>query len=66
MSLLDLPLELLDEIINLTYPFDIEAFALSCKAVYVRSVSQLTRHNALEKTWRSTTTNYHRGAILRI
>jgi hypothetical protein len=67
MALLDLPLELLDEIIDLTLPFGIEAFALSCKAVHTRAASQIQRHNSLKQQWRCIAfSNNRRAGILRI
>ena len=54
MSLVDLPLELLDKIIDLTLPHGIEAFTLTCKAVYNCAESQIKRHNALKRQWKHT------------
>lgn len=55
MGLLDMPPEILDLIIDLTLPGGLEGFALSCKAVYARSKSQIDRHNALRREWGHTT-----------
>ena len=67
MALLDLPVEILDQIIGLTLPSGIEAFALCCKAVHTRAASEILRHNSLKQQWRCTAiTNHHRGDILRI
>ena len=67
MALLDLPLELLDEIIDLTLPSGIEGLALCCKAVHTRAASQIQRHNSLKQQWKHTTiSNHHRAYILRI
>ena len=49
MGLLELPPEILDEIISLTPPHGFESFVLSCKTVYVRAGSQIKRHNAFRK-----------------
>jgi hypothetical protein len=54
MSLEDLPLELLNKIVDLTLPHGIEAFALTCKAVYKCAESQIKRHNALKQQWKHT------------
>jgi hypothetical protein len=67
MALLDLPVEILDEIIDLTLPSGIEAFALCCKAVYTRAATQIQRHNSLKQRWRCTAfSNNRRAGILRI
>lgn len=58
MRLLDIPPELLDLIIDATVPDGLESFALSCKAVYERAISQIAHHNQLKKRW-SHTTNAH-------
>ena len=64
MELLDLPLEILDEIIELTLPNGIEAFALCCKSVHARAASQILRHNSLKKRWKCTTvSNGRRGMV---
>ncbi|KAF2202682.1 hypothetical protein GQ43DRAFT_391657 [Delitschia confertaspora ATCC 74209] len=54
MRLLDLPGELIDEIINYTCPDGLESFALSCKAVYQRAYTQMEKHNALRTQWQHT------------
>lgn len=54
MSLLDLPLEILDVIMDLSLPDGIEGFALSCRAIYERAAPQIRRHNALKHKWRIT------------
>ncbi len=54
MRLLDLPVELLDQIIGLTMPSGIEAFALCCKSVYARATSTIREHNSLKRQWRCT------------
>jgi hypothetical protein len=67
MKLLDLPVEIIDEIIDLTLPSSFEPFALCCRAIYTRASSKIARHNSLKKRWRCTTIGYrHRGDILRI
>ncbi|KAF2834030.1 hypothetical protein CC86DRAFT_312307, partial [Ophiobolus disseminans] len=67
MELLDLPVELLDQILDLTLPSGLESFALSCKAVYARAAAQILRHKTLKQQWRRTTfTNHHRGDLFRI
>jgi hypothetical protein len=67
MHLLDLPLEILDEIISLTLPCSIESFVICCKAVYARAASQIKRHNALKRQWRYTSrTSTHHGFTLRM
>ncbi|KAF2257899.1 hypothetical protein CC78DRAFT_166694 [Lojkania enalia] len=53
MSLLELPLEILDEIIWLSLPSGIESLALTCKVVYARAAPQIERHNALKRQWRN-------------
>ena len=67
MNLLDLPLEILDEIIGLTLPSGIEGFALCCRAVNARALSQLRRHNTLKRQWKYTShTSTRRGDTLRM
>ncbi|KAF2728422.1 hypothetical protein EJ04DRAFT_477406, partial [Polyplosphaeria fusca] len=52
MDLLDLPPEVLDEIIAQTLPFGLESFALSCKTVWQRAASAIKRHNELKAQWK--------------
>ncbi|KAH7119590.1 hypothetical protein B0J11DRAFT_64141 [Dendryphion nanum] len=52
MGLLDLPLEVLDEVIALSLPEGIEALAVTCKAVYQRAGSRIHQHNTLKREWR--------------
>lgn len=52
MGLLQLPGELIDEIITFTIPHGFESFALSCKTIYRRATAQLDRHNRLRRLWR--------------
>ncbi|CAI6302360.1 unnamed protein product [Periconia digitata] len=54
MGLLDIPVEILDEILDLSLPLGIEGLALSCKAIYQRAAPQIRQHNALRRTWRCT------------
>lgn len=64
MGLLDLPLEVLDEIIALSLPDGIESLALSCKAIYQRAFSRIREHNTLKSQWRHVhinTTHYCNG-----
>ncbi|KAF2865563.1 hypothetical protein BDV95DRAFT_586042 [Massariosphaeria phaeospora] len=51
MALLDLPLEILDAIIDCTLPAGLESFVLSCKSLYRRAAGQIERHNALRRRW---------------
>ena len=67
MGLLDLPGELLDEIITLTLPDGLESFVLSCKTVYVRAGTQIAYHNKLKEQWRyASTPSNDRGKALHI
>jgi hypothetical protein len=67
MGLLDLPLEVLDEIVSLTLPSGIEGFVLCCRAVNSRALSQLQRHNSLKRQWKYTShTSARRGDTLRM
>jgi hypothetical protein len=67
MGLLDLPLEILDDIIDRTLPSGIESFALCCTAVHARAASQIRRHNALKRQWKHTShTGPRRGDTLQI
>ena len=54
MKLLNLPYELLDEIITQTLPNGFEALSLTCKTIYARVASQAERHAALKRRWRHT------------
>jgi hypothetical protein len=54
MGLLNLPLEIIDDILDLTLPAGIEGFVLSCKTVYRRAAPQLRRHKELKQRWRCT------------
>ncbi|KAH9861460.1 hypothetical protein J1614_011206 [Plenodomus biglobosus] len=54
MRLLDLPLEVIDLIIDRSIPEGIENFALSCSAVYQRARSQIQHHNAFRRKWGTT------------
>lgn len=49
MGLLQLPGELLDEIITQTIPNGFISFALSCKQIYGRATDQIERHNRLRQ-----------------
>ncbi|KAF2742552.1 hypothetical protein M011DRAFT_412394 [Sporormia fimetaria CBS 119925] len=49
MGLLDLPGELIDEIIDLTLPDGLEGFVLSCRAVHQRAAVQIKRHSRLKR-----------------
>jgi hypothetical protein len=55
MKLLDLPVEIIDEIISQSLPSGFEAFALCCHAIYTRAVPKITRHNSLKRRWMCTT-----------
>jgi hypothetical protein len=52
MGLLDLPLEIIDVIIDLSLPLGIESFVLTCKALHGRAKKQIQRHNALSRRWK--------------
>ena len=54
MGLLQLPFEILDDIIRLTLPSEFEALALSCKAVHACAARHAQRHNALKRQWKYT------------
>jgi hypothetical protein len=49
MGLLQLPGELLDDIIDQTLPHGLESFVLCCRAVYGRARNQILRHNRLKR-----------------
>jgi hypothetical protein len=67
MKLLDLPVEIIDQILDLTLPSGFESFVLSCKAVYARAGAQIQRHNTLKQQWRLTTfTNRYRDNMFHI
>jgi hypothetical protein len=51
MSLLDLPPEILDLIIDVAGPSGLESFVLSCKAIYQRATLQIAHHNELKRIW---------------
>jgi hypothetical protein len=53
-SLLDLPSEIIDNIIDLSLPAGIEGLVLTCKALYGRAKTQIERHNRLRR-WRCAT-----------
>ncbi|CBY02357.1 hypothetical protein LEMA_P011440.1 [Plenodomus lingam JN3] len=55
MRLLDLPLEIIDLIIDRSTPEGLESFALSCTSVYQRARPRLQHHNASKRRWGSTT-----------
>jgi hypothetical protein len=57
MGLLDIPLEIVDVIIDLCLPLGIESLALTCKALHERARSQIQLHNKLKRRWKRTT-NY--------
>ncbi|KAF2635230.1 hypothetical protein P280DRAFT_198024 [Massarina eburnea CBS 473.64] len=59
MRLIDLPLEMLDNILDLSLPSGLEGLALSCKAMYERATPQIRRHNELRRKWRRTSN--HQG-----
>ncbi|KAK5125759.1 hypothetical protein LTR85_012035 [Meristemomyces frigidus] len=52
MALLNLPPELLDDIIGHTLPDGLESFALSCKTVYAIGKEHIARHNAYKREWK--------------
>ena len=52
MSLLDLPPEIIDYILDFAGPSGIEGLVLSCKAVYERASTQIESHNSLRRRWR--------------
>ncbi|KAF2794588.1 hypothetical protein K505DRAFT_324675 [Melanomma pulvis-pyrius CBS 109.77] len=58
MCLLDLPPELLSGIIDLTFSYDLESFALTCRTVYRCAKSQIARHNSLKRQWKHTSNAY--------
>ncbi|KAF1961038.1 hypothetical protein CC80DRAFT_489248 [Byssothecium circinans] len=60
MSLLDLPVEILDTILDLSLPSGLEGLVLSCRAIYERAGSQIRRHNELKRKWRHTTNHQSR------
>lgn len=67
MELLDLPFEIIDQILDLTLPSGFESFVLSCKAIHARAGDQIQRHAALKQQWRCTIiTNHYRGDLFRI
>jgi hypothetical protein len=49
MGLLQLPGELLDDIITRTIPLGFQNFVLSCKTIYARGQRQIERYNRLQK-----------------
>ncbi|KAK5733641.1 hypothetical protein LTR17_009494 [Elasticomyces elasticus] len=51
MLLLELPVELLDKIIELTLPDSLESFALSCKTVYSVGRDYVRSHNLHKQRW---------------
>ncbi|KAK5739268.1 hypothetical protein LTR17_005374 [Elasticomyces elasticus] len=53
MLLLELPVELLDTIIELTLPDGLESFALSCKTVYGVGKDHVRTHTLYKRLWRS-------------
>ncbi|OAL51607.1 hypothetical protein IQ07DRAFT_385962 [Pyrenochaeta sp. DS3sAY3a] len=55
MPLLDLPLEILDLIIDHAPPTGFESFVLSCRTIYGRAGSQIQQHNAMKREWAHTT-----------
>jgi hypothetical protein len=61
MGFLDLPGELLDEIIDLTLPSGLESFVLSCKTIYRRAAMQIAQHNEFRKLWRYASTPSNDG-----
>lgn len=52
MGLLDLPPELLDEVVTLTILDGFESFVITCKAVHVRAAPQIKRYNAIQRLQR--------------
>ncbi|KAF2497088.1 hypothetical protein BU16DRAFT_507952 [Lophium mytilinum] len=67
MGLLDLPAEILTEIINHTVPSGIEALSLCCKGLYAHASKQIQQHNALKQQWNYTShTGIRRGDTLRM
>ncbi|TKA28448.1 hypothetical protein B0A50_03915 [Salinomyces thailandicus] len=51
-TLLDLPIELIDDIAVWTAPEGIEGFLLSCKAVYDIGKGHIARHNRYKRRWK--------------
>ncbi|KAF2801224.1 hypothetical protein K505DRAFT_319978 [Melanomma pulvis-pyrius CBS 109.77] len=51
-SILDLPLELLDNVSIHLLPNSLVPFVLSCKAIYLSSAHIIARHNAYVASWR--------------
>ncbi|KAK5168782.1 uncharacterized protein LTR77_006091 [Saxophila tyrrhenica] len=51
MSLLNLPVELLEQIIQETMPDEYEPFMLSCKTIYNTGLKLIDRHNTLQRTF---------------
>jgi hypothetical protein len=67
MGLLQLPGELLDEIITFTLPHGFENFVLSCKAIYARGESKIDRYNRLQSRRRFASQPTHdRGKALQL
>ena len=62
MSLLSLPLEIIDIIIDLSLPSSIEELSLVCKAIYERAQVQIVRHNTLKQQWKRAN-NYRTGRL---
>lgn len=62
MSLLSLPLEIIDVILDLSVPFGIEGLSLASKAIHGRATSQIERHNALKRQWRRAN-NFRPGRV---
>lgn len=66
MQLLDLPPEILDQIIDWCMPHGFESFVLSCKSVHARSKPLIPLHNDLKKKWtRAENDSPYRGDTLR-
>jgi hypothetical protein len=68
MQLLDLPADIIDEIIGHSLPSGFEAFALCCRAIYTRAAPKIARHNLLKQRWKCTTIagSKNQSDILRI
>lgn len=52
MALLDLPPELLNDIVDLTLPDGLESFVLTCKTIHEIGKSHIARHNSYRQEWK--------------
>ena len=62
MSFLNLPLEIIDVILELSVPFGIEGLSLVSKAIHGRASLHIERHNALKRQWRRAN-NFRPGRV---